>query len=274
MTKLMTWNIQHGGGSRRMPEIALSLVEEGPDVVVITEYRTTTGGQLRGILADHGWEHQACTDPAPRQNGILIASRWPLEGGQAPSSESRRWHDPPRGNAARRVERTPSHQAPVDTGGWWHRQTPWNGGRYGLEVWIPALGFGLAGVHIPCSGSENPRTGVWKELLDLARSRAEEPFVILGDFNTGRHMLDEEGATFRQTALLGRLSVMGYVDAWRALHPEAREYSWFSHAGAGFRIDHAFLSRPLSGRLRSAWYAHEQRARRVSDHASMTVGLD
>ena len=230
MPKFMTWNIMHGGGARRLPAIILDLIEHDADVMVVTEYRTTTGGQLRGILADHGWEHQACGDPGPRRNGVLIASRTPVRV-CGPSN------------------------------------------RLLLEVELPVLELTLVGLHIPCGSGSTARNCLWKGVLRRARACAEGACVLLGDFNTGRHRLDERGATFRQTANLGRLSALGYVDAWRASNPEGRDSSWVSRGGNGFRIDHAFVSGPLAARLRGAWYSHQGRRAGLSDHASLVFSL-
>src|SRR5438045_4049374 len=78
MPKLLTWNLRHGGGSRRTPAIALSLLEHRADIVVLTEFRRTTGGQIAGVLFDHGLRFQHSTDPAQGTNGLLIASRTPM----------------------------------------------------------------------------------------------------------------------------------------------------------------------------------------------------
>ena len=91
-----------------------------------------------------------------------------------------------------------------------------------------------------CGSGSTARNCLWKGVLRAARVCADRDCVLLGDFNTGRHRLDETGATFRQTANLGRLSALGYVDAWRAVNPNKRDASWVSRAGNGFRIDHFF----------------------------------
>jgi len=226
----MTWNILHGGGAARLPAIILELVEQAADVVVITEYRTTTGGQLRGIMADHGWEHQICSDPPPRCNGVLIASRTPLTSPQSCS-------------------------------------------RLHIETELPEMGLALVGLHIPSKGGSTARNSLWKQTLAIARRRADEPCIIIGDFNTGRHFLDEEGATFRQTANLGHLVALGYTDAWRTLHPDRKEASWVSHEGQGFRLDHAFVSASLSGRVADARYEQKARKKGLSDHASLSITL-
>lgn len=232
----MTWNILHGGGARRMPEIALALLEHDADVVALTEYRTTTGGQIRAVLDDHGWRHQLCTDPREGVNGILIASKSEIETCEEACASS-------------------------------------SGGRL-MQAYSPQADTTFIAAHIPDRSSAASRTGCWRSVLDLARRRRDANCVVLGDFNTGRHRLDEAGRTFNCTALLGELSALGYADAWRMLHPEAREFSWQSHAGNGFRIDSVFVSASLRPRVRGAFYSHDERRRRVSDHSALLVVLD
>lgn len=237
--KLLAWNILHGGGSRRMPHITLALVEHDADVIVISEYRTTIGGQIRAVLADHGWRHQRCTDPGRGQNGVLLASRHPLR-------------DPgDRTEFAHKICR-----------------------RRWVDAEIPDLDLVVAGVHVPCEGRDSTRAAFLKGVIDTARRRLDDRFVLIGDFNLGRHHLDESGATFQNTAMLGKLATLGYVDAWRHLQPEGREYSWFSHEGAGFRIDHAFVAPNLAGSIVASWYSHEERDTGISDHSALLVTLD
>ncbi len=74
--RLVAWNILHGGGPSRIPEIALALRNLTPDIVVLSEFRDARGGQLRVTLADAGLEHQAATPPAPGSlNSVFPAAR-------------------------------------------------------------------------------------------------------------------------------------------------------------------------------------------------------
>lgn len=255
--RLLTWNILHGGGPTRMPEIALRLLEHQPDIAVITEFRARTGGQIAGVLADHGLRFQASTSipalarppattrrrhrsPEPvtatTANGLLIASRFPVTTDDPAA--------PPKALA-----------------------TKW------LSVGIPRPELALAGVHVPDDSRPTDKAAAWRHLLAYARDHRDTPCAILGDFNTGRHFEDERGATFGSTDLLGALWTLGFRDAWRLLHPHDREFTWYSHTGAGFRIDHAFLSRALLGGLVSARYSHAEREAGVSDHSVLVVDL-
>lgn len=254
--KVLTWNLRHGGGSRRMPEITLSLLEHHADVVVLTEWRQHTGGQICGVLADHGLRFQHSTEPGKNSNGVLVASRTRIEveggddgfmglgGGGAPGLASHR-----KAKKKRLV-----------------------------EAWIPDLGVTVIGVHVPPDGMDGTpsagREAVFQAAVAAAKARRDERCVLIGDLNAGRHYLDEEGATFSCTRLLGELAACGYVDAWRAMNPEKREFSWFSHEGNGFRIDHAILSVALASRVKACWYSHNERERDLSDHSMMVLEVD
>jgi exodeoxyribonuclease III len=246
--KLLAWNLRHGGGPGRMPQIALRLLEHAADVVVLTEFRRTTGGQIAGILADHGWIHQHSTEPPQGRNGVLVASRTPLDENSSelyPSAATATLCDP-RNLLQQKL----------------------------AYARLPVLGISLAAVHIPCDGRATGREAAFQAVVAAARTYREEPFLIMGDFNVGRHGLDESGATFTCTRLLGQLASLGYVDAWRNRHGPRREFSWYSHNGAGFRIDHAFASAALAPRLRDCRYSHAEREQGLSDHSALLLTLD
>jgi exonuclease III len=146
------------------------------------------------------------------------------------------------------------------------------------ELNLPEAGIRLAALHAPHdspgqASASTARAAFFSSLVATARRHASEPFVLLGDFNAGRHYADEAGATLTCTYQLGVLASLGYIDAWRRFNPHGREYSWFSPDGGGFRIDHALVSAPLAGRLRSCEYSHVERQRNLSDHAVLTLSV-
>lgn len=69
----------------------------------------------------------------------------------------------------------------------------------------------------------------------------------------------------------------GWVDSYRVLNPEGRDYTWWSNRGAarandvGWRIDFQFFAPALRARLRNCWIAREPR---FSDHAPYTVEFE
>lgn len=256
--RLLTWNLRHGGGPRNMPAIALSILDHRPDAVILTEYRRTTGGQIGAVLADHGLSRQVCTDPPPGRNGILIAARAAA-------------HIPARPSRPADAQAPLFHAAAPPTT--WARTRHARATRHRItELDLPDLELSIAAVHIPPDGDPT-RESVFQSAVQTASERRDRPFVLMGDFNAGRHHLDEEGATFSCTRLLGTLAALGYADAWRTLNPAGREFTWFSHEGSGFRIDHCFLSPPLAGRLSACRHSHKERQSGLSDHSMLLVDL-
>lgn len=134
---------------------------------------------------------------------------------------------------------------------------------------VEVAGVAVFGVYFPQKQAKRP---VFEWLLGLPDEVLRRPAVILGDLNTGRNDLDVEpgGARFHVAEAMNRLASAGWTDAWRHFHRTAREYSWRSRK-SGFRIDHAFVSRPLVPRLRGARYDHTAREAGISDHSLMVV---
>lgn len=237
-----------------MPRIALELLEIDADLIALCEYRAgIMGGQLRGVLADHGWVHQHDTSGAApdagRRNALLIAARTPLRPVRTRLSG-------PHAALARKL----------------------------ATVELPELDLAVTVAHVPDARrgdarAESRKSAAWHAVLAEASARRDRAHAVLGDLNTGRHRVDERGSTFTCTALLGRLRTMGYRDAWadRAeAEPgpaRARAFSWVSHAGAGFRLDHAWCSEALSGSVAGAEYLQGPRLRGLSDHAALVVEL-
>lgn len=253
--RVMAWNILHGGGTRRTPEIALTLAAAAPDIVVLIEFRPTLGGQLLGVLADRGLVHTRWSvgaewrggdgdgqrDGGPGQvaNRVVVASRWALE-------------DAPPGRQA-----VPPGLEPRVLG-----------------VRVPALDLVLTGVHLPDDSRPAIARAGWSWLAGAAIFSQESAHLVIGDLNASR----DRGAGGVQRVPgyaaqgLGRMWTAGYRDA-HALGEESPESTWKARSGKGLRLDHALVSASLSGRVRGAEYVHEPRNQRVSDHSALVVLL-
>ena len=102
----------------------------------------------------------------------------------------------------------------------------------------------------------------------------ETSAVLIGDLNIVdplhdaelRHVLPQE------SALLERLGQDGWVDAWRADHPDSRDVSWVDHTGAGARYDHAFVTASLATQA-SCDLDHSPREAGLSDHSALRLVL-
>ena len=154
-----------------------------------------------------------------------------------------------------------------------------------LEVDLPAERFGIGVLRIPASGSsaKSPATlakvALWNALVRAAEALLDQPFLLLGPWNTGAHYLDESGKTFVCTEQFARLSELGWVDLWRHHNPGITEWTWYSKVkgGAnrnGFRLDHAFASPALAPRVTSCRYSHTERNAGVSSHSLVIVEVE
>ena len=154
--------------------------------------------------------------------------------------------------------------------------------------------------YIPSGSSGELRQGYkfqimeWlKPILDqwLASGR---DYVLCGDWNIVRSELDirnwksnqkNSGCLPSERDWLNGLCAdredeadakagRGWVDAYRVLHPQGQDYTWWSNRGAarannvGWRIDYQLASPSLRGRLRDCSIHTGQR---FSDHAPFTV---
>jgi exodeoxyribonuclease III len=227
--RLLAWNIRHGGG-RRLSAIYDAVAGHRPDVVVICEYRGSTGPALRAALGEMGYRYATGVEPPPGRNGVLIAAREPIRG-------------------ARVLTR--------------HVEEPYRLVRAEL-----ACGLHVTGVYMPNLLRKVP---YWEAVLRAARRTRHHPAVFVGDFNTTRHFVDEAGDCCQTSAYMDHIERAGFHDAWRSRYPDAREFTWYSHRGNGFRLDHAFCSGGLMARVAEVRYSHEERERGVSDHSAMIV---
>ena len=128
----------------------------------------------------------------------------------------------------------------------------------------------LCGVYMPNLMAKVP---YWEAVVAAMAARIEGHALAIGDFNTCRAFVDEPGAIDRCAYFLDRVAALGFCDLWRERYPEGREYSWYSHRGNGFRIDHAFLSPALARGAGPVRYSHDERLSGLSDHSPLILDL-
>ncbi len=144
--------------------------------------------------------------------------------------------------------------------------------------------FALGAMHIP-NQVTGLKGGFHATVTDLAPHWRSGPGMLVGDTNTGRTGLDEQSPVFGPNSeawMLG-LEAAGWHDAFRQLHGERREYTWYSpNAGNGFRLDQAFVHRSLLPSVRAvrhewgreAGASSETRRDALSDHAALIVDFE
>lgn len=201
---------------------------------MLTEYRTKPGAALRARLGSH---HLAETETPLNQNGLLAYCKTPLAHSETP-----------------------------------RRSTPKSSHRW-LSVHWPEVDILVLGVHIPNQSERWNKDEFWKRVGAFAKRHKRARAIILGDFNTGLDA-DTENERFLHSPQFQALLDLGWIDCYRAVHGDRREYSWYSPNGNnGYRLDHCFLSACLASQLIDARFDHEVRATRLSDHSLLTVDL-
>jgi exodeoxyribonuclease III len=152
--------------------------------------------------------------------------------------------------------------------------------------------FYLITVYTPNSGSELLRLGYRQEwdkafLAYLKRLEAHKPVVVCGDLNVAHKDIDlarpkenyNKAAGFMQEEIDGMdaYTINGFIDSFRALHPEGIKYSWWSYRGGarernvGWRIDYFLVSELLHPRVKEAVIHNEIYG---SDHCPVSIYID
>jgi len=130
-------------------------------------------------------------------------------------------------------------------------------------------GVAIAGVYF----AQLAQKATLFDYLNKRLPPLHEDVLVIGDFNTGLHYLDEPGATFACADQFQKMGERGYSDLWRRAHGEgAREYSWMSSQRNGFRIDHAMGTGTIPSRTVACYYDHDTR-RDFTDHSALWVTL-
>ncbi len=128
--------------------------------------------------------------------------------------------------------------------------------------------FDLFGVYLP-----HKKKHTWFDVL-LEEVERDQPCIIAGDFNSGKNGVDQAGQSFWYEDKMIALEQIGYVDAFREVHGDVREFSWFSHQGNGYRYDHTFVHPALAQLISDCWYSHDERESGLSDHSVMLLELE
>lgn len=237
--RIISWNIQHGGG-QRAAGILNCLDRWAPDCLVLSEFRgTEPSRRISSHLSAAGLDYQVSSiDPDhPTGNSLLIASRVPLRliENSKVLPELRRW--------------LPVEVACVEP-------------------------FSLFGMHVPNRGSGR-KWDFHAAVVREFRKWRDLPALAVGDTNTGRKGVDEETSFFveREDSWFDAIVDAGWTDVYRDRFPNDRAFTWYSTHGNGFRLDQAFATTSMNQRIRTIrhdWGHPDQ----PSDHAAIILDLD
>jgi len=240
--------------SARLPNVLSWISDARPDVVLLQELKCVDEKFPRMEFEDLGYN--VATHGQKTYNGVAILSKFPLE------------------DIMRGLPYFEDDQA-----------------RY-IEAVISAHGKAVrvASVYVP-NGQEvgsdkfayklrflDHLRAHWRNLLDY-----HEMAVLGGDFNNAPFAIDVydaaklDGSVCYHEAERTRLRSMfhdGFTDAFRALHPDAKQFSWWDYRaggyerGHGLRIDHILSSPYATDALRACIIDETPRSKeKPSDHA-------
>jgi exodeoxyribonuclease-3 len=153
-------------------------------------------------------------------------------------------------------------------------------------------GFVLINAYVPHGSRDHSRVDfkmAYKEQLfqlceNLTGSGRE--IVLCGDINTAHREIDlarpgqnknTSGFLPREREWIDRFIEAGYVDAFRALHPDVVAYSWWAYWGearkrnVGWRLDYTFISPGLMPHVLEARMHKDVTG---SDHCPVSITLD
>ncbi|WP_442968840.1 endonuclease/exonuclease/phosphatase family protein [Ramlibacter sp.] len=151
--RTLTWNLDHRAAHRAVPEWVLDEIDRhAPDLVVLTEF--VAGDSNVGFISDLraiGLQHALISTHVPRQNQILVASRFALALG-------------------------PLQAPPI------HPSAPPNF----LHVLFPQLEMQCLAVRVPYGGDFNVshKRALWDWLAQSAAPLAKLRAILTGDLNT------------------------------------------------------------------------------------------
>ena len=255
MVKIATWNVN--SIKARLPNVLAWLKNAEPDIVMLQELKCQEDGFPRLEIEALGY-HSAVVGQKS-YNGVVLLSKEPIENPltRLPGDKT--------DEQARYVEGT----------------------TFGLRVASMYLPNGN-----PADSEKYPYKLSWMDRLrDHARGLldSEAPVVLGGDYNVIPMPVDcydpEAWATDALFKLETRRSFrsilnLGLTEAFRALHPNQRAYSfWDYQAGAwqadnGIRIDHLLLSPQAADRLTACEIDKGPRGeKKASDHTPVICEL-
>jgi exodeoxyribonuclease-3 len=253
--RIVTWNVN--SLRARLPRVLEFLHEHAPDVACLQETKVAPDTFPTDELAAAGYH--AVHHSAGQWSGVAILARSELE-----------LSDPALGLAGDPVP--------------------------GEARWCEATveGIRFASVYVPNGRSlDSPEYPRKLAFLEAMATRAAElgtgRLIIAGDMNIapgdedvydpaafvgGTHVSEPERAHVKA------LEALGLSDAYRTLHPDEVQYTWWDyragnfHKGLGLRIDLLLVGSELAPRMRECGIDRDfRKGKKPSDHAPLLLEL-
>ncbi len=245
--RLLVFNAQHAAPARARSQAAWIASQETADLVIITEVGPGPGGHaLSSALTEHGYASVLAPEPASPDYRTVLATRGP-DLAAVPSGIGALPH---RGPAAAAV--------------------------------LAGHTIGLLGLYVPSRGPKQRRNQA-KRAFQYAVAKAlpgfvarfNGPVIVAGDLNVVEPGHTPHHPVFGawEYDFYRSFAAAGLADAYRLLHPDAADHSWYGRSGQGYRFDHAFVSRRHGTQVRSCGYLQAPRQQGITDHAAMTLTI-
>ncbi|HJS51823.1 MAG TPA: exodeoxyribonuclease III [Pyrinomonadaceae bacterium] len=254
--KIATWNVN--SINVRMPQLLGWLDKNELDVVCFQETKTIDENFPLDDLVNLGYEAVFMGEKS--YNGVAIISKYPIEEVQ------KNYLDDDDTAPKRLIAGTINGIRIVNT------YIP-----NGSELWSDKFTFKLDWLQ--------RLRRLFDETCDVNKN-----VLLCGDFNVAPEEPDvwNVGAwrgrlhfSRPERAAIHHLKQWGFVDVFRKINPEAREFSWWDYrAGAwqknhGLRIDHIWTSPPLAEKCTGCWIDKGPRAlEKPSDHAPVIAEFE
>ena len=163
--------------------------------------------------------------------------------------------------------------------------------REGRVLGLEYPAFHLLNVYFPNGGQGPERLKYKLEFYEAFLAHIEKlrktgkAVIFCGDVNTAHHEIDlarpgenadNSGFMPVERAWLDKITGLGWVDTFRAFHPEPGQYTWWDYKtrarerNVGWRIDYFFINREKASLVTKAFILPEVQG---SDHCPVGIEL-
>ncbi len=149
--------------------------------------------------------------------------------------------------------------------------------------------FLLINLYLPQGGrrKENMpyKIGIYDYLLKYFRKIKDENVILIGDFNVAHEEIDlarpkdnknNTMFTSQEREKIDQIIDLGFVDSFRKFNKRGSNYTWWPYfynarqRNLGWRIDYAFVSQPLTLKLKKAFILPQVKG---SDHCPISIDI-
>jgi exodeoxyribonuclease-3 len=262
--RLVTWNVN--SLRARLPRVLELLEQHRPDVACLQETKCAPDSFPLAELSQAGYE--AVHNSGGQWAGVAVLAR--ADGPGLTDAQLGLPGEPPP-----LAEQLSLPGEPLQAEARW------------CEVTVG--GIRIASVYVPNGRAlDSPEFPRKLEFLEAMAARVgahrDGPLIVAGDMNVTPADADVYdpaifvGDTHVTPAERDRLEAIGLIDAYRRVHPDEQQFTWWDyraghfHKGLGLRIDLALVSADLADRLTACGIDRNYRkGSKPSDHAPLLV---